>query len=74
MYALIQTRGGSGAVIRDEPDGIVVGSYFDGTLLQVLPGEIELGGNIYVRVIAPDGTHGWILQTLLVTATPAPNW
>ena len=74
LYALIQTRGGSGAVIRDEPDGIVVGSYFDGTLLQVLPGEIELGGNTYVRVIAPDGAHGWILQTLLVTATPAPNW
>jgi hypothetical protein len=25
-------------------------------------------------VIAPDGNNGWIVQALLVTATPAPNW
>jgi hypothetical protein len=27
-----------------------------------------------VLVIGPDGTQGWMLQSLLVTATPAPNW
>jgi len=40
----------------------------------VLPGIIEQNGVAWVRVIAPDGTNGWIFQELLVTATPAPNW
>lgn len=74
VYALIQTEDGNGALLRDEPGGRVVGSYFDGTILQVLPGIIELNGVAWVRVIAPDGTNGWIFQELLVTATPAPNW
>lgn len=74
MYALIQTEGKTGALLRDEPGGIVIGSYFDGTLLQVLPGTITLNGTVWVRVIAPDGNNGWIVQSLLVTATPAPNW
>lgn len=74
MYALIQTEGGTGALLRDEPGGVVIGSYFDGTLLQVLPGSITQNGTVWVRVIAPDGNNGWIVQSLLVTATPAPNW
>lgn len=74
MYALVQTEEGTGALLRDEPGGTVVGSYFDGTLMQVLPGEISQDGAIWVRVIAPDGINGWIVQRLLVTATPAPNW
>lgn len=74
MYALIQTEGNTGALLRDEPGGVVIGSYFDGTLLQVLPGSITQNGTVWVRVIAPDGNNGWIVQSLLVTATPAPNW
>jgi hypothetical protein len=73
MYALVQTEDRTGALLRDEPGGMVVGSYFDGTIMQVLPGEINQDGAIWVRVIAPDGTNGWIVQRLLVTATPAPN-
>lgn len=74
MYALVQTEEGSGALLRDEPGGTVIGSYFDGTLMQVLPGTITQNGAVWVRVIAPDGNNGWIVQALLVTATPAPNW
>ncbi len=74
MYALVQTEERTGALLRDEPGGIVVGSYFDGTLVQVLPGEINQDGVVWVRVIAPDGIDGWIVQRLLVTATPAPDW
>jgi hypothetical protein len=73
MYALVQTEDQTGALLRDEPGGIVVGSYFDGTLMQVLPGEINQDGAIWVRVIAPDGVNGWIVLRLLVTATPVPN-
>lgn len=73
VYAVVQTEDGTGALMRDEPGGIVIGSYFDGTLMQVLPGEINQDGVIWVRVIAPDGNNGWIVQTLLVPATPTPN-
>lgn len=74
MYALISTSDGQGAVLRVEPGGEVIGSYFDGTLLQVLTGTLTFDEAIWVQVLTPDGESGWIMQRLLVTATPAPNW
>lgn len=74
MYALVQTVDGSGALLRAEPGGNAIGSYVDGTLMQVLPGTIELDGVIWVNVVAPDENRGWMVQALLATATPAPNW
>ncbi len=74
MYALVQTEDGSGALLRAEPNGTVLGSYVDGTLMLVLPATIDLDGVIWVNVVAPDQKEGWIVQTLLATATPAPNW
>jgi hypothetical protein len=74
VYAIISTTDGKGAVLRDEPGGIIIHSYFDGTLLQVLPGIINLDGVTWVRVVGPDGANGWIVQRLLATATPAPDW
>ncbi len=59
--------------MRDEPGGKVVGSFFDGIVVQVLPGTIEQDGLTWVRVIAPDGSNGWVVQELLSPATPAPN-
>lgn len=73
VFALVQTAEGTGALLRDEPSGVVVGSYFDGTRMQVLPGEINLDGVIWVRVIAPDGIDGWIVQSLLVPIVPTPG-
>jgi hypothetical protein len=74
MYALVQTVDGSGALLRAEPGGNAIGSYVDGTLMQVMPGTIELDGVIWVNVVAPDENRGWMVQALLATATPAPNW
>jgi hypothetical protein len=74
MYALVQTEDGSGALLRAEPNGTVLGSYVDGTLMLVLPATIDLDGVIWVNVVAPDQNEGWMVQTLLATATPAPNW
>jgi hypothetical protein len=74
MYALISTSDGQGAVLRVEPGGEVIGSYFDGTLLQVLTGTLTFDEAIWVQVLTPDGESGWIMQRLLITATPAPNW
>jgi SH3-like domain-containing protein len=35
---------------------------------------VEHEGSAWVKVRAPDGKEGWVLQALLATATPAPNW
>ena len=74
LYARVLTADGRGAVLRSEPGGVVLRSYFDGTLMQVLPGAVELNGVIWVRVVAPDGVEGWMVQSLLATATPSPSW
>jgi hypothetical protein len=74
MFALVQTEDGSGALLREEPNGTVLGSYVDGTLMLILPATIEVDGTVWVNVVAPDEKEGWMVQTLLATATPAPNW
>jgi SH3-like domain-containing protein len=58
--------------MRDEPGGTVVGSFFDGIVVQVLPGTIDQDGRVWVRVIASDGSNGWVVQELLSPATPTP--
>jgi hypothetical protein len=74
MFAIVQTVDQKGAVLRAEPGGLVLGSYFDGSLMQVLPETVIFDGLVWVQVIGPDGRGGWMLQALLATATPAPNW
>ena len=74
VLALIRTSDGQGALVRSEPGGLVIGSYLDGVMIQVLPDRFENEAGVWVKVLGPDGTQGWMLQRLLVTATPAPNW
>jgi hypothetical protein len=74
VYAVVRTRDQKGAVLRAQPGGEVLRSYFDGTLMQLLPETQTVDGVSWVRVIAPDGTDGWMVETLLTIATPAPNW
>jgi hypothetical protein len=73
VFARVQTEDGTGVLLRDEPGGVVVGSYFDETLMQVLPGEIIQDGVTWIRVIAPDGVNGWIVGRLIKIITPTPN-
>ncbi|MCI0518797.1 MAG: DUF389 domain-containing protein [Chloroflexi bacterium] len=74
LFAIVHTVDQKGAVLRDEPGGLVLSSYFDGSLMQVLPASVTFEGLVWVQVIGPDGRSGWMLQALLATATPAPNW
>ncbi len=76
MYALINaSQESGGALLRTEPGGKVIRPYFNGTLVQVLPDTVELDGRVWAHVIvASDGTEGWILQSLILMATPAPAW
>jgi uncharacterized membrane protein len=78
VYARIQTQNFGGTIIRSSPGGPALGSLANGMLVQVLPETETVGRTIYVHVIAtlPDGRvlDGWVPQSVLVTATPAPNW
>jgi hypothetical protein len=47
----------------------------NGTVVIVLPeAPVQDGGRIWVLIQTQDSKVGWILQTLLATATPSPNW
>ena len=77
VYAFINAASGDppGAKIRREAGGTVIRSYLNNTLVQILPEMIELDGLVWVKVIViEDGTEGWILQSLLLAATPAPDF
>ncbi len=74
ILAIIQAEDGLGALIRAEPGGQIIGSLVNNTLMQILPDNVETDAGIWVHVIAPDGTEGWMLQSLLQIATPAPDW
>jgi hypothetical protein len=74
LWALIDSE--TGANIRAEPDpqAAIVARLLGGTLIQILPETATQNGNVWVHVRTADGITGWVLQILLKTATPAPNW
>ena len=77
VYAFINAASGNppGAKIRREPGGTVIRSYLNDTLVQILPELIEVDGLVWMHVlVVEDGTEGWILQSLLLAATPSPDW
>jgi len=77
VYAFVNASTGDppGAKIRQEPNGIVIRAYLNDTLVQILPERVEDDGLVWVHVVVvEDGTEGWILQSLLLVATPPPNW
>lgn len=62
----------AGAYVRDAPDGNIVSTLFNGSLV-ILLGEVDQGVNsrTWVKVLDLENqVEGWVLQSLLVTATP----
>lgn len=76
VYALVRSGEGGGVMMRKEPGfaGTPITAFLNGTLMVVLPETEEIDGYLWVRVRAPDGREGWMLQRLLVGATPEANW
>lgn len=65
-------EGFNGVIMRDAPDGTPIGSLFDGSVVVIL-GETQIGeGNrLWAKILdLESGQEGWVLQALLVTATP----
>jgi hypothetical protein len=65
-----------GAIVRSKPsaNATISGWLLDGSLVQVLPDTVQDGGTTWAHVITDQGVEGWVLQSILLTATPAPAW
>lgn len=78
IVGLIKAAEGGGAFIREKPAGQGIIILPNGWTVTVVPNDIEeVNGVVWVHVIAninDDRVDGWIIQSLLVTATPIPDW
>ena len=77
IYAVIRSREGGGAYIRKEPGGNVLATLDNGAIVQILPDTQDYNGALWIHVVATRNdirVEGWIIQTVLETATPIPNW
>jgi uncharacterized membrane protein len=74
--AFINSPKYGGAYIRSEPslNASIITSMMNGELVYILPDVVEEGMNTWAHVVLPDGTEGWVIRDLLVTATPKPGW
>ncbi len=73
QLAVIDAEGG-GAVIREEPAGLAITTILNGQVVELLPEPPqEAGGQLWLHVrLQGRDLSGWILQSLLATATPQP--
>lgn len=77
IYAVIRAREGGGAYIRREPGGNVIATLDNGSIVQVLPETEDTNGVLWIHIAATRNdirVEGWIIQSVLETATPVPNW
>ncbi len=76
--ALIRASEGGGAFVRDKPGGQGIIILPNGWTVTIVPNDFqELNGVTWVHVIAninDNRVEGWMIQSLLVTATPIPDW
>lgn len=76
VYAFVSAPTLDGAFLRSAPgfSSKIIKSYLNGALMIILPDTVFADGGTWAHVIGPDGAEGWMLQSLLLMATPSPNW
>jgi hypothetical protein len=77
IYAVIRAREGGGAYVRREPGGNVLATLANGEIVQILPETQDQNGVLWIHIVATRNdihVEGWIIQSVLETATPVPNW
>jgi hypothetical protein len=78
VYALVSVPEElRGAFLREAPgfSEEIITSALNGTLIEIL-GDVPVEADkvMWIHVRLPDGREGWMLQSALIAATPAPNW
>ena len=78
IIAIIRAAEGGGAFIREKPGGLVLKTLGNGATVTIIPNDYqEVNNVIWVHVFAmvnDERVDGWMIQTLLQTATPVANW
>jgi hypothetical protein len=78
ILAVIRAAEGGGAFIREQPGGQALITLANGATVTIIPNDFQdVNGVIWVRVSATVDerrVEGWILQSLLQTATPVADW
>lgn len=78
IIALIRASEGGGAFIREKPGGIVLVTLSNGSTVTIIPNDFqEVNNVVWVHVFAIVNDvriEGWMIQSVLVTATPVPDW
>lgn len=74
VWARIYAVESDGALMRSKPSytASVVQSLLNGTLVEILPDTVTAEGVAWVHVRTTNDKEGWIVRTLLRTATPLP--
>jgi cell division septation protein DedD len=73
IWASVKPNEFGGAFVRAEPDyaATVVKSLLNDFVIEILPEAEQEGNAIWVKVRTQDGTTGWMVRSLLITATPS---
>ncbi|RJP50850.1 MAG: SH3 domain-containing protein [Anaerolineaceae bacterium] len=77
VFAKINSPEGGGARVRSSPGGDYLFTLNNGYIVTVLGETVDVGGVIWVKILVDrngEKTEGWIIQSLLATATPIVNW
>jgi hypothetical protein len=78
IIGLIRAAEGGGAFIRERPGGIVLATLSNGSTVTIVPNDIqEVNGVTWVHVFTVVNdvrVEGWMIQAVLVTATPVADW
>ena len=78
IIAMIRASEGGGAFIREKPGGIVIKTLGNGATVTIIPNDVqEYNRVIWVHVfviVNDERIEGWMLQSVLQTATPIANW
>jgi hypothetical protein len=78
ILGIIRAAEGGGAFIREQPGGQALITLANGATVTIIPNDLrDVNGVIWVHVFAmvdDRRVEGWILQTLLQTATPVADW
>ena len=78
ILGIIRASEGGGAFVRENPGGQVLTTLANGSAVTILPDDIqEVNGVVWVHVftiINDTRVEGWMIQSVLQTATPLADW